>query len=174
MSSHPGDLRAGPVELRIAPVGFRDDDAQALVAQVQAEYVELYGGPDDTPMDDSVFDPPAGAFFLGYLADVPVAMGGWRFRPDVERLGGRRTAEIKRMYVAPGGRRRGLARRMLEHLERTARGSGADVMVLETGTAQPEAIALYESAGYELVEKFGHYSWSPKSRCYGKRLASER
>jgi ribosomal protein S18 acetylase RimI-like enzyme len=59
---------------------------------------------------------------------------------------------------------------MLAHLEDTARASGAAVMILETGIEQPEAIALYESAGYEPVEKFGHYAWSPKSRCYGKRL----
>ena len=59
---------------------------------------------------------------------------------------------------------------MLAHLERTAAEAGADTMILETGLAQPEAIALYTSAGYELVEKFGHYAWSPKSRCFGKRL----
>lgn len=43
-------------------------------------------------------------------------------------------------------------------------------MVLETGTEQPEAIALYLSAGYTPVEGFGHYRWSPRSRYYGKRL----
>ncbi len=155
---------------RIEQVGFRDADAQALVAEVQAEYVVRYGSPDDTPMDESVFDPPAGAFFVGYVGEVPLAMGGWRLRPDVVRLGGGRSAEIKRMYVAPGGRRSGLARRMLAHLEATAATAGAEVMVLETGIAQPEAIALYESSGYAQVEKFGHYAWSPKSRCYGKRL----
>ena len=60
----------------------------------------------------------------------------------------RPAAEIKRMYVAPAGRRTGLARAMLAHLETTALAAGADVMVLETGTEQPEAIALYESSGY--------------------------
>jgi ribosomal protein S18 acetylase RimI-like enzyme len=64
----------------------------------------------------------------------------------------------------------GLGRAVLAHLELTAAEAGADVMVLETGIAQPEAIGLYESSGYEQVEKFGHYAWSPKSRCYGKRL----
>lgn len=156
--------------LRIRQVAFTDADAQVLVAEVQAEYVARYGGPDNTPMDPSVFDAPAGAFFVGYLDDVPVAMGGWRMRPDVLRLEGRLCAEVKRMYVAPRGRRRGLARAVLAHLEATARAAGADVMVLETGIAQPEAIALYESSGYQQVEKFGHYAWSPKSRCYGKRL----
>jgi ribosomal protein S18 acetylase RimI-like enzyme len=74
------------------------------------------------------------------------------------------------MYVARAGRRMGLARALLAHLERTAAEAGADTMVLETGAAQPEAIALYESSGYEPVEKFGHYAGSPLSRCYGKRL----
>jgi ribosomal protein S18 acetylase RimI-like enzyme len=63
---------------------------------------------------------------------------------------------------------------MLTHLEDTARTAGAEVMILETGTAQPEAMALYEAAGYELVEPFGHYAWSPRNRCYGRRLTQER
>ena len=156
--------------MQIRRVAFTHADAQLLVAEVQAEYVARYGGPDNTPMDPTVFDEPAGAFFVGYLDDVPVAMGGWRMRPDVVRLASRQAVEIKRMYVAPSGRRRGLARVVLAHLEETARNAGADVIVLETGIAQPEAIALYESSGYEPVEKFGHYAWSPLSRCYGKRL----
>jgi len=156
--------------LRIEHVPVTDAAAQALIAEVQQEYVRRYGGPDNTPLDPGVFDPPHGAFFVGKLGEVPMAMGGWRLRPDVTRLGGRLSAEIKRMYVAPAGRRTGLARAVLAHLERTAARAGADVMVLETGIAQPEAIALYESSGYRQVEKFGHYAWSPKSRCYGKRL----
>jgi GNAT superfamily N-acetyltransferase len=157
-------------ELRIAPAAFADPDSQRLVAEVQEEYVRLYGGPDDSPIEDGDFEAPRGAFFVGRLDDEPVAMGGWRLRPDVVRLGGTRSAEIRRMYVAPGARRRGYARRVLDHLEATARDAGADVMLLETGTEQPEAIAMYEAAGYELVDQFGHYTWSPKSRCYGKRL----
>jgi ribosomal protein S18 acetylase RimI-like enzyme len=156
--------------LRIERVPVTDTAAQTLIAEVQQEYVRRYGGPDGTPLEPGMFDPPNGAFFVGRLGDVPVAMGGWRLRPDVPRLGGRLSAEIKRMYVAPAGRRMGLGRAVLTHLERTATEAGAEVMVLETGIAQPEAIALYESSGYEPVEKFGHYAWSPKSRCYGKRL----
>lgn len=156
--------------MQIRRVAFTDPDAQLLVAEVQAEYVTRYGGPDDTPLDPTMFDAPSGAFFVAYVDEVPAAMGGWRLRPDVVRLGGGLAAEVKRMYVAPSGRRWGLARAVLAHLEETARNSGAEVIVLETGIAQPEAIALYESSGYEQVEKFGHYAWSPKSRCYGKRL----
>jgi GNAT superfamily N-acetyltransferase len=154
----------------IRPARFTGRDTQRLVADVQAEYVERYGGPDETPLDESVFDPPRGAFFLGYLDGVPIAMGGWRLRDDVHPWGCRQAAEVKRMYVASAGRRHGFARAILARLEGSARAAGADVMVLETGTAQPEAIALYTASGYQPVEKFGYYAWSPQSRSFGKRL----
>jgi GNAT superfamily N-acetyltransferase len=97
-------------------------------------------------------------------------MGGWRFRADVAAFGHASVTEIKRMYVAPRARRRGLARQVLCHLETTALEAGSPAMVLETGVEQPEAITLYLSAGYSPVEGFGHYKWSPKSRYYGKLL----
>jgi GNAT superfamily N-acetyltransferase len=156
--------------LDIRPARFTDVDAQTLIADVQAEYTIRYGGPDDTPLDPTMFDAPSGAFFVGYLGDAPVAMGGWRLRPDVRALGRSTAAEIKRMYVVPAGRRSGFARAVLTHLERTARQHGADLMVLETGLKQPEAIALYTSSGYTPVTPFGHYAWSPAARYYGKRL----
>lgn len=156
--------------LEIRPVRWSDRDAQALIAEVQAEYTVLYGGPDETPLDPTMFDPPSGAFFVGYVDGVPLAMGGWRRRTDVTAFGRSWTVEIKRMYVAPGARRTGLARAVLAHLEQTAREAGADLMVLETGLRQPEAIALYTSAGYRPVEPFGHYRSSPTARYYGKPL----
>ena len=158
-------------DLHFERVGFGHPDALLLIEAVQEEYVARYGGRDDTPLDPLMFEPPAGSFFVGYADDVPVVSGAWRRRGDVEALGTTETAEIKRMYVVPRARGRGLARRMLAHLERTAAAAGAQVMVLETGTAQPEAIALYESAGYTRIENFGHYAWSPDNRCFGKPLA---
>jgi GNAT superfamily N-acetyltransferase len=149
---------------------FGDPVVQALVAEIQQEFVVRYGGPDETPLDITMFDPPAGAFLLGTLDGEPVAMGGWRRRPDVVALGGSVAAEIKRMYVVPAARGRGLARAVLAALESSARSSGADVMVLETGLKQPEAIALYESTGYVPVEGFGYYKDSPTVRYFGKRL----
>jgi GNAT superfamily N-acetyltransferase len=154
----------------VRPVAFTSPDVAGLVREVQAEYVVRYGSPDETPLDPSVFDPPQGRFFVGYRAGSPVAMGGWRLRPGLGALGRSRAAEIKGMYVAPSARGGGLARLMLEHLEATARAAGADVMVLETGLAQPEAIALYTSSGYEPVPPFGFYAWSPQVRCFGRRL----
>ena len=101
---------------------------------------------------------------------MPVATGAWRRRTDVVVDGSSATAEVKRMYVAAAGRRRGLARAMLAHLEDTARLAGAEVMVLETGIRQPEAIALYESSGYVPVPGFGFYRDSPISRCFARSL----
>jgi GNAT superfamily N-acetyltransferase len=160
-------------DLRIERLPITHPDADRLVEEVQAEYVVRYGGRDDTPLDPTMFDPPRGAFFVGYLDDVPVATGALRLRDDVLALGSTSTAEIKRMYVAPAARRTGMARRMLAHLEAAALAAGRHVMILETGTAQPEAIALYTSSGYERIEDFGYYKDQPLSRCFARRLTPE-
>jgi len=154
----------------IVRVSLTHPDAQRLVAEVQAEYVARYGGEDATPLVPAMFEPPRGAFFVAYRDGVPMATGAWRLRDDVEVFGTRITAEVKRMYVAPAARGLGVARRMLARLEDTAVGVGARAMILETGTAQPEAMALYESSGYARIEGFGHYQGFPENRCYGRRL----
>jgi GNAT superfamily N-acetyltransferase len=141
------------------------------VEEVQLEYVARYGSRDDTPLQPGYFEPPAGAFFVGYLDDVAVATGAWRRRTDVEYVGTTACTELKRMYVAPAGRGLGLARAMLTHLEQTARAAGAEVMVLETGTEQPEALALYASSGYEPIAGFGYYRNSPLNRCLARRIS---
>jgi len=154
-------------------VEYGDPDVAALVEQVQAFYVERYGGPDETPLDPLMFQPPHGSFFLGRLGGTPVATGAWRRTTSAVVPGlpaGAPLAEVKRMFVVPTAQRRGLARLVLAHLERTAADSGVRALVLETGAAQPEAIALYTSSGYEPVPGFGHYRDSPLSRCYGKVL----
>lgn len=158
----------GTWEIRHRPITH--DDAARLVEEVQQEYVVRYGGRDDTPVDPKMLEAPAGAFFVGYLDGEPVATGAWRLRDDVEALGSTRSAEIKRMYVVPSARGRSLARAMLAHLEETARAAGAVVMVLETGSAQPEAITLYESTGYTVIPGFGHYRTSPENRCFARVL----
>jgi GNAT superfamily N-acetyltransferase len=155
---------------QVVPLPITHPDAVRLVEEVQQEYVVRYGGRDETPLDPSYFEPPNGAFFVGYLDDVPVATGAWRRRSDVVVDGSTDTAEIKRMYVAAGARGRGLARAMLAHLERTAGEQGAEVMILETGLAQPEAIALYESSGYTPIPNFGFYKDAPLARCFARRL----
>ncbi len=161
----------GPSSLVVDTVPFADVRVQRLVEEVQAHYVVIYGGPDDSPVDPAEFEPPGGLFALGTVDEQEVAMGGWRHRPDLgELFDGARVAEIKRMYVVPQGRRQGYARGVLTFLEDTAREAGADVLVLETGMMQPDAIALYEAGGYEPTVRFGHYADSELARYFAKRL----
>ncbi len=159
-----------PVELRLVRVDYGDVDAVRLVADVQAEYVVRYGSQDESPLDPTVFEPPVGSFYVGYLGDEPVATGAWR-RSEVRVFGTDRTAEVKRMYVAPLARGQGLARRILRHLEECAAAAGYEALVLETGIKQPEAIALYESSGYVRVPGFGYYQDSPLSRCFARQIS---
>jgi len=165
----PGVMPRAP-DLRV--VGYDDTDVLRLLAQVQQEYVRRYGGEDTTPLRTSMFVPGEGVFLVAYAAGRPVAMGGWRRHDEARdgRVPGRRVAEIKRMFVVPEARGRGHARFLLAELERTALEDGCDQMVLETGQAQPEAIALYRSAGYTDIEPFGHYADDELSVHLGKRL----
>ncbi len=160
---------AGVLELRA--VAYGHPDVAPLVAAVQREYVTRYGEEDVTPVDPAEFAPPRGFFTVGYVAGEPVACGGWRARDDGPG-GSLRDgdAEVKRMFVLEAHRGRGYARAVLAELERTAAARGRRRAVLETGTAQPEAVALYASSGYAPVPGFGVYRHSPNSRYYGKIL----
>lgn len=142
---------------------YGDPDVERMVADAQQEYVRLYGGPDAATVDPLEFEPPDGLFLVGVLGGRAVATGGWRRTS-------RREAEIKRMYVAASVRRRGLARLMLAELERTAAAAGVRRLVLNTGPRQPEAVALYEQAGYTASEAFGHYARHCGALFYAKRL----
>ena len=148
---------------------YDDPDVADMTAEVQREYSRRYGGDGDaSPIEASEFLPPRGHFVVLESGGAAVAMGGWRRGgPD-----GDADAEIKRMYVRPGHRGRGYSRVVLAELEHTAAAAGVSRLVLETGQAQPEAIALYRSSGYtDVPATFGHYASSPLSVHLGKRLA---
>lgn len=76
---------------------------------------------------------------------------------------GPQLGEVKRMYVQPAARGTGLGRRLLQFLEAQARERGCTAFALETGYLQPEAIALYERAGYSKCPPFGDYTEDPNS-----------
>ncbi|WP_101258725.1 GNAT family N-acetyltransferase [Streptomyces barkulensis] len=158
--------------MRITPVAYDHPDAAKLTDLVQLEYAERYGGEGDvTPLDPGMFSPPGGLFLIAYdERDRPVATGGWRAMDENGENYRDGDAELKRMFVIREARRRGLSRRILALLEEDAREAGRLRMVLETGTKQPEAMALYESSGYTPTEKFGVYRHEPDSRCYAKPL----
>ena len=149
-----------------------------FVDAVQAFYVERYGGADRTPVDPAEFAPPRGIFLLGSLPGTgPVCCGGWR-RHEASTIDAADRAvlrpgdaEIKRMWVDPAHRRRGLAGALLDALERAATRAGCPRTVLETGTEQPEALAFYRARGYAAIPRFGVYRDEPNSLCFARELA---
>ena len=148
--------------------GFDHPDAVGLVHRIQQYYLELYGGHDRDATDPAQFSPPQGLFLVGYLDGEPVACGGWRRRDES-------TAEIKRMYVADSARGRGLARRLLDELEATARAAGVGRIVLNTGFRQTDAMAFYERAGYRRTDdRFGHYGAIEGAFFFAKDLGPVR
>lgn len=141
-------------------------EAVALITALQGEYQVRYGGIDETPVAPEQFGPPHGDFLVAFVDSEPVGCGGFRIVSDG-------VGEIKRMYVQPRARGRGIARRLLAELERSAVEAGCRQVILETGSAQPEADALYTSSGYTAVPAFGLYRCEAGSVHLGKVLLTE-
>jgi len=158
--------RKSSVELIVRPLQYADPVVRALEDELQQEYVERYGDDDVTPIEFGEFDPPDGLFLVGFVGNEPAASGGFR-RHDAD------TAEIKRMYTVHDYRGGGHARRLLGELEHQAHAVGYTRIVLETGTLQPEAIALYESSGYVPADPFGIHAHEAVSRFYSKKLLGD-
>lgn len=142
-------------------------DAARLIAALNAELTTTFPEPGAThfSLSDTQVVPGDGAFLVAWLNDMAVGCGA------VRRLN-QTTAEIKRMYVDPSVRSRGIGRALVEALEREARLTGLTTIVLETGTRLAAAIRLYETMGYARIPLFGEYLSSPDtSLCFGKSLA---
>jgi putative acetyltransferase len=80
------------------------------------------------------------------------------------------TVEIKRMYVEPTFRGKGIAQQVLAELELWAKENNYNVCILETGKKQPEAIALYTKAGYRIIANYGQYEGVENSVCMRKQV----
>ena len=140
-------------------------DAMGLIRALDAELQRRYPGAVIHSIHPATFAASGAIFFVAYADNRPVACGALRPAGDGNY-------EIKRMFVLATARRHGHARAILSVLEQRARELDAPLLLLETGDAQPEAISLYESAGYRPVPCFGPYAGSPHSRCFEKRLHS--
>ncbi|WP_240477360.1 GNAT family N-acetyltransferase [Jiangella muralis] len=149
--------------LFIRALRYSDPVVRALESELQVEYAERYGDPDEGPILPEQFTPPEGLFLVGFVGNEPVATGGFRKHDDG-------VAEIKRMYVAHEHRGGGHARRLLAELEAQAIRAGYRRVVLETGLKQPEAMSLYQSSGYADTEPYGYYSEAEFSRFFTKNL----
>ncbi len=100
---------------------------------------------------------------VAYDDGIPVGCGAFKKYGDG-------LVEIKRMYTLPQSRGKGIAKQILAALEVWAREEGYDHAILETGKAQPEAIALYKKCGYEIIPNYGQYTGVENSLCFKKSL----
>jgi ribosomal protein S18 acetylase RimI-like enzyme len=145
-----------------------DDPAVApLLAGLDEEYRALYGAAVDGELevyDGAEFAPPLGAFLVVESDGATVAGGALRRLADG-------IGEVKRMWTAPDHRGRGHGRRVLGELEHLGRRYGYRALRLQTGDAQTAAIALYRSAGYRPIERYGRYRDEPRCLCFEKTLA---
>jgi hypothetical protein len=141
------------------PIG---ETARKLIHELCAELRGRYGFAP-SPFSVSEAATPRTIFLVARLSGQPVGCAALR-RIDEH------SGEIKRMYVAPAGRRKGIARRLLTELERHAHDFDYRAIRLETGILQPEAQRLYESCGYKRIASFGPYVGDPIRLCYEKIL----
>ena len=150
-------------EVEVRPLAPADPRARRLIGALDRLQLSLYPAesnhldPVETLERDNV------TFVAAFVDGEAVGCGA------VKRMPGG-YGEIKRMYVEPGVRGRGAGRALVRALESELRAYGIDIARLETGTRQPEAIALYERCGYVRRPPFGDYPDDPLSVFYEKRL----
>ena len=151
------DLRFAAADPALAPAA---DLIEAMVAEVSAVYggerIDRPGKPSGTPAD---FSPPGGTFLVGWVGDEPVCGGG--VKTLAPGLG-----EIKRMFVAPAWRGRGVAAALLVALEDASRSLGHTAVRLDTGPLQQGAQRLYERSGYRPIE---NYNANPDASFWGEK-----
>jgi len=119
-----------------------------VVARAEAELVARYGFLDtgEHGLTAAMFDPPGGAFLVARTGADAGAVGGVGLRTVAVGTG-----EVRRLWVDPVWRGRGVARALMAELEQAALDLGLGALQLGTGDRQPEAVALYRATGWERV-----------------------
>jgi GNAT superfamily N-acetyltransferase len=139
--------------------------ASQLLTEMRVELNDVYDSfnrLDNPPLVPDELRGPEGAYLVGYEGAEAVAGGGLRRIDDG-------VAEIKRMFVRPAARSRGVARALLEALEQTAQELGYERIRLDTGPKQVHGLALYRSAGYVDVAP---YNDNPFACFWGEKVLS--
>ena len=150
------------MDLKLVRSGSDSPDFKALVALLDKELDERYGAQQEF---FGQFNSLAHIkqVVVAYADDVPAGCGAIK---EYEAA----TTEVKRMFVKPGFRGKGIAAAILAELEKWAKESGYSHTILQTGMNQPEAVALYSKAGYQHIENYGQYVGTEDSICMKKRL----
>ena len=146
---------------------FADEPvARELIAELDAGFLVSYSPEHMFGLHTNEERDPNLHFFVIREGENAVGCGALRVLDA-------NTGELKRMYVRPAYRGRGISRLLIQHLENTARTLGIKCMRLETGPEQVEALALYESSEYQYIPPYGEYVGSPVSVCMEKFLTAK-
>lgn len=157
-----------PHSIQIDRLPWGDPTGAQLRCEQRAELAIRYGVDDPEPGVKPTADDIA-VFLVASIDGKAIACGALRQLDGEAAEAG--DAEIKRMFVRSPKRGSGAATAVIRALEDEARSRGWMRLVLETGTAQPDAIRFYEREGYERIENFGHYRGHATSLCFGRTLA---
>lgn len=146
-----------------ARVSFTNTDFQKLILELDKEFWVRY---PDTQQNFAPFNYvyESASVIVAYESNTAIGCGC--FRPMKEKD----TVEIKRMYVIPAFRNKGVGKMILQALEKWASEQKFLQTKLETGIKQPEAIAAYEKSGYVRIPNFEPYANVNESICMMKRL----
>jgi putative acetyltransferase len=148
----------------IVEVAPGSDEAVALMQALDDDLRRRYPGVEIHGLRPEDMSHRRLVFLVARAGGQAIACGAVReLEPGV--------GEVKRMFVTPAWRGKAVARRLLARLEGKAREAGYQAVRIETGIGQPEAIALYQSAGYTAIPPFGEYIGNPASVCFEKRWA---
>jgi putative acetyltransferase len=142
-----------------------DHGLHELIKDLDAELLRLYPAQGIFGVDFTNPKVSEMTFCVAYINDAIAGCGG--LRPMAENA-----AELKRFYVKPEFRRRGVASAILRFMEEQAKRQGFTSIKLETGPKQPDAIGLYAKFGYEETLAYGEYIGSRYSYCMEKVLES--
>ena len=142
-----------------------DSDFTALVKQLDAELAIIDGEEHSFYSQFNKID-NLRFVIVAYNDENPIGCGAMKeYSKDA--------MEIKRMFVTPGRRNKGIASKILIELENWARELSYSRCVLETGVRQPDAIALYRKNGYMPIPNWGQYIGLENSVCFEKSFTTE-
>lgn len=143
-------------------VNSENEDFQQLVRELDA-YLKILDGDDHLFYAGYNKTTNLEYVIVAYENETPVGCGAVKIYSGD-------TMEVKRMYVLPNWRGKGIASAILNELEQWAIELSYQKCLLETGKRQPEAIGLYKKNGYQLIPNFGQYEIMENSRCFEKIL----
>ncbi|HVN48133.1 MAG TPA: GNAT family N-acetyltransferase [Bacteroidota bacterium] len=148
--------------MTLARTNSDNKDFRHLTGLLDLERIILYGDVQAQYHPFNVIE-SLSTVVVAYQDKIPVGCGCFKSM-DMK------TVEIKRIFVRPEYREKGIARSIMQELERWAHDSGYSTAILETGIKQAAAIQFYSHFGYERIDNYGYYIGNANSLCMSKSL----